>query len=50
MDVINIDDIYYESSYTSSVCMEALNDIFGLELNKKRYLPKTINKIIKNLS
>lgn len=49
MCVLNSADLYYQSSYNGSQICTALNEIFGLELDKKYYLPKTLNKTIKNI-
>lgn len=49
MGVLNSQDLYYQSSYNGSQICTALNAIFGLELDKKYYLPKTLNKTIKNI-
>lgn len=50
MNVSNIQDICYMSTYTNSQTCIALNEITGLELDKQYYLPKILNKKIKNLS
>ena len=50
MDVANIEDMCYMSSYTSSEVCTALNAITGLGLDKKYYLPKELNKKIKKIS
>lgn len=49
MNVSNIQDICYMSNYTNSQICIALNEITGLELDKQYYLPKELNKKIKNL-
>jgi transposase len=49
MGVLNSSDMYYQSTYNGSQVCTALNTIFGLELDKKYYLPKTLNKKIKDL-
>ncbi len=49
MGVLNSQDLYYQSTYNGSQICTALNAIFGLELDKKYYLPKTLNKTIKNI-
>lgn len=46
MDVANIEDMCYMSTYTSSEACTALNAITGLGLDKKYYQPKELNKII----
>jgi transposase len=50
MDVANIEDMCYMSTYTSSPICTALNAITGLDLDKKYYLPKELNKKIKKIS
>ena len=47
MDVANIEDMCYMSTYTSSDACTALNAITGLGLDKKYYQPKELNKKIK---
>ena len=49
MNVMNTQDIYYASAYTSSRVCTALNGLFDLGLDKKNYQPKDLNKKIKNL-
>mgnify|MGYP004518344433 FL=1 len=44
MDVANIEDMCYMSTYTSSDACTALNAITGLGLDKKYYQPKELNK------
>ena len=43
MDVANIEDMCYMSTYTSSEACTALNAITGLGLDKKYYQPKELN-------
>jgi transposase len=50
MNVANVQDMYYMSTYTGSEVCAALNGIYGLGLDKKYYQPKSLNKIIKNIS
>lgn len=50
MDVANIEDMCYMSTYTGSQICTALNAITGLDLDKKYYLPKELNKKIKKIS
>jgi transposase len=50
MNVANIEDICYMSTYTSSQVCTALNGITGLGLDKKYYQPKELNKKIKKIS
>lgn len=47
MNVANIEDMCYMSTYTSSDACTALNAITGLCLDKKYYQPKELNKKIK---
>ncbi len=49
MDVANIEDMCYLSTYTSSEVCTALNAITGLALDKKYYQPKELNKKIKKI-
>jgi transposase len=50
MEVTNIEDVCYISTYSSSQVCTALNAIFDLGLDKKYYLPKELNKKIKKIS
>ncbi len=47
MNVTNVNDMYYMSTYNGSEICTALNNTFGLELDKKYYQPKVLNKKIK---
>ena len=49
MNVVNNHDIYYQSTYSGSELCNALNEVFGLELNKEYYQPKIIRKKIKKI-
>ncbi len=49
MDVANIEDMCYMSTYTSSEACTALNAITGLGLDKKYYQPKELHKKIKKI-
>jgi DNA topoisomerase IA len=49
MGVLNSQDMFYQSTFNGSQVCTALNAVFGLELDKKYYLPKTLNKILKNI-
>ena len=49
MEVTNIDDICYRATYTSSKTLTALNTIYKLELDRKNYRPKELNKKIKKI-
>lgn len=50
MDVANIEDMCYMSTYTNSEACTALNAVTGLGLDKKYYQPKELNKKIKKIS
>ncbi len=50
MEVANIEDMCYMSTYSSSQVCTALNAVFGLGLDKKYYQPKELNKIIRKIS
>lgn len=50
MEVANIEDICYMSTYSSSQVCTALNAVFNLGLDKKYYQPKELNKKIKKIS
>ena len=49
MGVLNSQDIYYQSTYNGSQVCTAINAVFGLDLDRKYYLPKVLNKIIRDL-
>jgi hypothetical protein len=50
MNVVNIKDSLYAATYKASKVCSALNGLFGLELDKKYYQPKELNKKLKNIS
>lgn len=50
MEVANVQDMYYLSTYNGSQICTALNAIFDLGLDKKYYQPKELNKKIKKIS
>ena len=50
MEVANIDDICYLSTYTGSKLCTALNQVSELELNNKYYMPKVLNSVARKLS
>ena len=50
MNVTNIEDMCYMSTYTGSRVCTALNAITGLDLDKKYYQPKELKKKIKKIS
>ena len=49
MEVANLEDICYMSTYTGSQVCTALNTVFDLKLDKKYYQPKELNKKIKKI-
>lgn len=49
INVVNNHDIYYQSTYNGSKLCNALNEVFGLELNKEYYQPKVLRKKIKKI-
>ena len=50
MSVTNLSDVAYSSTYTASKVCTALNAITGLELDRKYYKPKELNKKIRQIS
>ena len=50
MNVMNTQDAFYTATYKGSHVCTSLNGIFDLGLDKKYYLPKDLNKKIKNIS
>lgn len=44
MEVVNVQDIFYLSTFKGSQVCSALSDVFGIGLDKKHYLPKELNK------
>ena len=50
MNVMNTHDALYTSAFKGSQACAAFNGLFGLGLDKKFYLPKELNKKIKNIS
>ena len=49
MEVANIEDMCYMSTYSSSQVCTALNAVFDLGLDKKYYQPKELNKKLKKI-
>lgn len=49
MEVANIEDMCFMSTYSSSQVCTALNAVFGLGLDKKYYQPKELNKKMKKI-
>ena len=50
MNVANVQDMYYMATYTGSKALTAINGIIPLDLDRKNYLPKDLNKKIKKIS
>lgn len=50
MNVANVQDMYYMATYTGSKALTAINGIYPLDLDRKNYLPKELNKKIKKIS
>ena len=50
MNVVNVQDIIYVAAYTASNACTSFNGLFGLDLDKKYYEPKELNKILKKIS
>ena len=50
MEVANIEDMCYMSTYTCSQVCTALNAAFDLRLDRKYYQPKELNKKLKKIS
>ena len=50
MEVANIEDMCYMSTYNNSQVCTALNAVFDLGLDKKYYQPKELNKKIKKIT
>ena len=49
MEVANIEDMCYMSTYTCSQVCTALNIAFDLGLDRKYYQPKELNKKLKKI-
>ena len=47
MNVANCQNIYYQACYTGSDVLDSLERLFDLRLNRKYYLPNTLNKCLK---
>ena len=47
MNVLSIEDAYYQAAYTGSECLTALEEVFDLNLDRKYYLSKDLNKLSK---
>lgn len=50
MNVANVQDMCYMATYTGSQTLNAINSIIPLNLDRKNYLPKELNKKIKKIS
>lgn len=49
MNIINNHDLYYQATYSGSELTNALNDVFGLDLDREYYQPKILRKKLKNI-
>ena len=49
MNVMNLQDLYYASTYEGSQILDALNAVLNLMLDRKYYLPKDLNKTIRSI-
>ena len=49
MNVLEYDGVFYKACYTGSDVLDSFEQLFNLKLNKKNYLPKDLNKYLKNL-
>lgn len=49
MEVVNVDEMYYMSTYTGSKALSALCGAMDLDLEKKRYQPKELNRKCKKI-
>lgn len=49
MNIIDINGEFYASDYTSSKVCTAFNELYGLGLDKKYYLPADLNKKLKKM-
>jgi len=47
MNVVSIEDAYYQAAYTGSNCLSSLEELFDLKLDRKYYLCKDLNKKVK---
>lgn len=50
MNVANVQDMYYMAIYNGSRALTALNGLYPLDLDRKSYLPKELNKKIRKIS
>ncbi len=49
MNVLEFDKAFYKACYTGSNVLDAFEKLFHLGLDRKNYLPSTLNKKLKNL-
>jgi hypothetical protein len=49
MNLANRNDMFYEALYNGSQVCTALNGLFGLDLDRQYYLPKELNKKIREI-
>lgn len=49
MNIVNIDEYFYRADYCNSDTLRTLELLTNLGLNKKNYLPKTLNSIVRSV-
>lgn len=49
MTVVDVNGLYYHAAYTNSQTLQALESLFGLNLDLADHLPKDLRKKIKKL-
>lgn len=49
LEVVNVQDMYYLSTYTGSQVLNALNGIIHLDLDRKHYQPKELGRKLKKI-
>lgn len=50
MEITNVQDLFYLATYTDSKTLEVLNAVYDLKLDHKYYLPKEMNKKLREIS
>lgn len=50
LQVADVNGMYYLATYQGSQVLDTLNGVFQMDLDKKYYLPKELNKKIKKIS
>ena len=49
MNVMDLQGMYYASTYEGSQVLDALNAVWNLKLDRKYYLPKDLNKTVRSI-